>query len=181
MCSWDAKPFFKDYVGKRNVAKSVIQDAFSFELRARSPRRNFCFAFLLVYPLVSFVLGQLWNTLYAVSMSEMLWTVCSSAITVAAVVVFLFGLALTVRRLHDVGRSAAWLILLVLPVIGFFGMIFLGLMASAEGANRYGANPYGAALPDFVVSELDKLSQLKDKGFITEQEYEQKKKQLLGI
>ena len=42
------------------------------------------------------------------------------------------------------------------------------------------AAPAQAAEPDYV-AELEKLSQLKNQGILTEEEFQAKKKQLLGI
>lgn len=42
------------------------------------------------------------------------------------------------------------------------------------------AAPAPAAEPDYMV-ELDKLAQLKNQGVITEEEFQAKKKQILGI
>ena len=40
--------------------------------------------------------------------------------------------------------------------------------------------PAAAAEPDYA-AELEKLAQLKDQGILTEEEFEAKKKQILGI
>jgi uncharacterized membrane protein YhaH (DUF805 family) len=61
-----------------------------------------------------------------------------------ALAVFLPNLAVTVRRLHDVGRSGFWVLLVVIPVIG--GLILLGLMLldSQSESNKWGPPPYGS-------------------------------------
>ncbi len=51
------------------------------------------------------------------------------------------GLALTVRRLHDIGRSAQWLFLLAVPLIGPVTLLFFAVTEGQHRANRYGANP----------------------------------------
>lgn len=51
------------------------------------------------------------------------------------------GLAVSIRRLHDQDRSG-WLLLLVLiPVLGWFALLVLMLLDGTHGANRYGADP----------------------------------------
>ncbi len=45
------------------------------------------------------------------------------------------------RRLHDTGRSAWWLLLLVIPLIGALVLIFWFAMPGEEGENKYGARP----------------------------------------
>ena len=49
------------------------------------------------------------------------------------------SIALNVKRLHDQDRSAAWLFLLLLPVIGWIVLVILiGFVPGTEGWNRYG-------------------------------------------
>jgi len=55
--------------------------------------------------------------------------------------VFIPGLAVSVRRLHDVGKSG-WMILIVLiPLIGAIWLIVLTVKDSKPGENEYGPNP----------------------------------------
>lgn len=58
-----------------------------------------------------------------------------------AIVVFLPGLALSVRRLHDVGKSGWMLLLLIIPLIGVIWIFILSITDSDTGNNEYGPNP----------------------------------------
>jgi uncharacterized membrane protein YhaH (DUF805 family) len=50
--------------------------------------------------------------------------------------------ALLVRRWHDRGRSAAWLLVLLLPILGpLWTGLQLGLLRGTRGENRYGPDP----------------------------------------
>ena len=51
---------------------------------------------------------------------------------------------------------------------------------AAQQAAAAQAAPAGAAEPDYA-AELEKLAQLKAQGIITEEEFEAKKRQILGI
>ncbi|MFF3863130.1 DUF805 domain-containing protein [Streptomyces sp. NPDC002209] len=58
-----------------------------------------------------------------------------------ALAVFLPGLAVGIRRLHDTGKSGWWMFIALVPLVG--GIWLLVLMAS-EGQpqpNQYGPNP----------------------------------------
>lgn len=56
-------------------------------------------------------------------------------------VILIPGLAVTVRRLHDVGKSG-WMILInFIPIIGGIWLLVLLLTNSNQGENKYGANP----------------------------------------
>ena len=48
--------------------------------------------------------------------------------------------------------------------------------------NKYGINKKGVTVSDgnYSISELEKLSELKDKGIITQEEFDNKKRQILG-
>ena len=50
-------------------------------------------------------------------------------------------LAVSVRRLHDTGRSGWWLLINFLPVIGWIIFLVFVLQDSQKGANKYGPNP----------------------------------------
>ncbi|WP_115717360.1 DUF805 domain-containing protein [Gallaecimonas mangrovi] len=62
---------------------------------------------------------------------------------VYALVVLIPSLSLTVRRLHDTGRSGWWILIQMIPLAG--GIIFLVFMCSDShpGTNLYGPNPKG--------------------------------------
>ncbi|MHA2428105.1 MAG: DUF805 domain-containing protein [Candidatus Hermodarchaeia archaeon] len=50
-------------------------------------------------------------------------------------------LAVTVRRLHDIGRSGWWLLLGLVPLIGPIVLFIFMLTDSEPGENQYGLNP----------------------------------------
>lgn len=56
-------------------------------------------------------------------------------------------LALSAKRYHDLGRSAAWLLLLAIPLLGVAWVVFeLGFRRGTRGENRYGPDPLVLAL-----------------------------------
>ena len=52
------------------------------------------------------------------------------------------GVAVTVRRLHDTGRSGWWILIALVPVVGLVLLVFMCL-DSQPGSNHYGENPKG--------------------------------------
>lgn len=58
--------------------------------------------------------------------------------------VLLPGIALGVRRLHDIGKSGWWLLIALVPLIGFIVLIIFAVTDSQPGENQYGPNPKGA-------------------------------------
>lgn len=53
------------------------------------------------------------------------------------------GIAVTVRRLHDTGRSGWWILIGLVPFIGGLWMLVLTVLDSQPGDNEYGPNPKG--------------------------------------
>jgi uncharacterized membrane protein YhaH (DUF805 family) len=51
------------------------------------------------------------------------------------------GLALSIRRLHDTGKSARWILLLLIPLVGVIWLLILFCTKGQSEQNRYGANP----------------------------------------
>ncbi len=55
--------------------------------------------------------------------------------------VLLPTLAVTVRRLHDTGRTGWWILIGLIPVIGGIVLLIFMLLDSEPGENQYGPNP----------------------------------------
>jgi uncharacterized membrane protein YhaH (DUF805 family) len=60
---------------------------------------------------------------------------------VYALAVFIPGLAVAVRRLHDTDRSGWWLLIGLIPVIGWIILIIFLAEDGQPQENRYGSNP----------------------------------------
>ena len=58
-----------------------------------------------------------------------------------ALAVLIPGLAVGVRRLHDVGKSRWMILLALIPLIGAIWLIVLMVTDSNPGENQYGQNP----------------------------------------
>ena len=55
--------------------------------------------------------------------------------------VFIPNLAVSVRRLHDVGKSGWYLLISLIPLVGGIWLLVLLFTDSDEGTNEYGPNP----------------------------------------
>ena len=55
--------------------------------------------------------------------------------------VFIPGFAVTVRRLHDTGKSGWWLLIFLVPLVGVIVFLVFMVKDSQPGENRYGPNP----------------------------------------
>ncbi|WP_116367831.1 DUF805 domain-containing protein [Parahaliea mediterranea] len=59
--------------------------------------------------------------------------------------VFLPGLAVAIRRLHDTGRSGWWILIGLIPVVGWIVLLVFYCLDSQAGDNVHGPNPKGVA------------------------------------
>jgi uncharacterized membrane protein YhaH (DUF805 family) len=51
------------------------------------------------------------------------------------------SLAVSIRRLHDIGRSGFWLLIGLVPLAGGIVLLVFFLTGSQRGANRWGPDP----------------------------------------
>jgi uncharacterized membrane protein YhaH (DUF805 family) len=58
-----------------------------------------------------------------------------------AFVVFVPSIAVTIRRLHDIGKSGWWYCIAFVPFIGGLILLVLTLLDSEPDRNEYGPNP----------------------------------------
>jgi uncharacterized membrane protein YhaH (DUF805 family) len=64
---------------------------------------------------------------------------------VYGLLVLIQGIALSVRRLHDTNKSGWWLLLFLLPILGFIILIVFYVLPGTVGPNKYGDDPKAAA------------------------------------
>lgn len=55
------------------------------------------------------------------------------------------GIAVGVRRLHDIDRSGWWYLIALIPLIGALVLIYWFVQPGTQGSNEYGDNPLGDA------------------------------------
>ncbi|GEO83573.1 MULTISPECIES: DUF805 domain-containing protein [Alphaproteobacteria] len=61
--------------------------------------------------------------------------------TLAGLALLVPQLAVGVRRLHDIDRSGWWLLLALVPVIGWIVLLYFNIQPSQPGDNRFGPQP----------------------------------------
>lgn len=60
---------------------------------------------------------------------------------VYALAIFIPGLAVSVRRLHDVGKSGWFYLIILIPIVGGIWLLVLFCTEGVVGQNEYGTNP----------------------------------------
>lgn len=58
-----------------------------------------------------------------------------------ALAVVIPGFGVSVRRLHDTGRSGWWLLISLIPLIGVIVLVVFLVQDSTAGENQFGPNP----------------------------------------
>lgn len=96
--------------------------------------------FTLFNLVASFLLGLLDGLLFGYGAP-----VAQPFATLYSLAVLLPSLAVAARRLHDTGRSAWWLLLLLVPLIGVLVLLFFYVTSGERGANAYGPDPKGGS------------------------------------
>jgi len=61
--------------------------------------------------------------------------------TIYSLLVLIPGIAVGVRRLHDIGKSGWWILIVFVPIIGWIWLIILFATDGHPGSNEYGLNP----------------------------------------
>ncbi|KAA9133407.1 DUF805 domain-containing protein [Marinihelvus fidelis] len=63
--------------------------------------------------------------------------------TIYALAVLLPSIAVGVRRLHDTGKTGWWILIGLVPFVGWIVLIVFYCIDSEPGTNQYGPNPKG--------------------------------------
>ena len=68
--------------------------------------------------------------------------------SIVTLLLLLPSLAVGARRLHDIGRTGWWLLLALIPFVGWIPLLIMAALPGTGGPNRYGSAPHSAnALP----------------------------------
>lgn len=112
------------------------QNFVNFEGRAR---RKEYWSFFLFNNLISiFLFGFFWGLGTSIDFEAL-----SNLAHLWLLVAFVPNLAVLARRLHDIGRSAWWVLIVFLPLIGGLILLYWLICDSQPGANKWGENPKG--------------------------------------
>jgi uncharacterized membrane protein YhaH (DUF805 family) len=109
-------------------------------------RRSEYWYFFLVYILISLAI----NVLAAVVGD---WIAILGSLVGLALLIP--NLAVSVRRLHDTGRSGWWLLVGLIPLLGFILLLVWFASDSQPGANEYGPNPKTGEVADITSHLVD--------------------------
>lgn len=127
-------------MGFKEAVRSVLSQYATFSGRARRSEfwffLLFCIIAIITAGIVGAVIGAIvGGTESAMTFGVILYYLCALALILPT-------LAVTVRRLHDIGRSGWWILIGLVPFIGAIIMLIFNITDSKPD-NQYGPNPKG--------------------------------------
>lgn len=102
----------------------------TIDFKGRSRRSEF-WTFAIMNTVILFVLYYAGETMGVFDLIAKLYTL----------IIILPGISVGIRRLHDIGKSGWWLLLLFIILIGLPILIYFFVQDSHEHSNTYGENP----------------------------------------
>ncbi len=118
---------------------AVLKKYAVFSVRAR---RKEYWIFVLINILVVYILAMIDNLLGTLNTQAGVGVLSG----IYSLAVFLPCLGVSVRRLHDTNRTGWWVLISVIPFIGFLMLLFFMLQNSTPENNTYGTHPKNIAL-----------------------------------
>jgi len=113
----------------------------TFEGRASRKEYWMFVLFNLIFTFQAFVLDNALNQMFDLIIGPSGRGIISALYTLAVVIP---GLAVLVRRLHDVGQSGWWILIGVIPLVNLIGvwlLLYWLVKDSDPEQNQYGPNP----------------------------------------
>jgi len=126
----------------------VLRKYAVFDGRAR---RKEYWMFWLVNFVIEMILGMLDILLFSLGLLGAIY----------ALFIFIPALAVTVRRLHDTDRSGWWILISLVPLVGWIFLLIFMIQDSTPGINRFGLNPKeeNTEIPKSIPTEMKKCPQ----------------------
>jgi uncharacterized membrane protein YhaH (DUF805 family) len=112
----------------------VLSNYFEFNGRARRSEYWYFALFNVIFAIAAMVLDMVIGS----TIGELSYGVFYILYALAT---FIPGLAVAVRRLHDVGKSGGMIFIALIPIVGAIWLLVLMLTDSDPGDNEYGPNP----------------------------------------
>lgn len=120
----------------------VLKKYSVFSGRARRKEYWMFFLFNLIFAVLAMIIDNVLGTTFKMGYGEIPMTLPYGYVYVLYLLaVFIPGLAVSVRRLHDVGKSGWMILISLIPFIGVIWLLVLVCTDSQPGENKYGSNP----------------------------------------
>jgi len=114
----------------------VIKNYAVFSGRARRKEYWMFVLFNIIFAFVAVLLDNAFGTAMEDTSYGLIYSLYMLAVLIPS-------LAVSVRRLHDVGKSGWFILISLIPLIGTIWLLVLMVTDGQSGKNSYGANPKG--------------------------------------
>ena len=115
----------------------VVKEHYA-DFSGRARRKEF-WMFVLFNFIISVVISIIFTGLALATESPALAAIAY----VYSLAVLIPGIAVSVRRLHDIGKSGWFLLIALIPIVGPIWLLVLQCTDSVNGENKWGENPKG--------------------------------------
>lgn len=112
----------------------ALQNYANFSGRARRSEYWYFILFNIIFAIIAMIIDNIIGTALNGVGYGMIYILY-------AIAMFLPGLAVAVRRLHDVGKSGWMMLISLIPLVGVIWLLVLLFTDSQEGENKWGPNP----------------------------------------
>jgi uncharacterized membrane protein YhaH (DUF805 family) len=112
----------------------VLKNYAVFNGRARRKEYWMFVLFNIIFSIVAIILDNILGTAMEGVSYGLFYALYGLAVLIP-------GLAVSVRRLHDVGKSGWMILIALIPIIGAIWLLVLMVTDSNPGENKYGHNP----------------------------------------
>lgn len=111
------------------------------DFKTRSSRSEFWWGNLGAM-IVGLLIGLVFGLVFGILAVMLDWPLETLDLAILPVQIYLYiaGLSLAVRRLHDSDKTGWWL-LIALSLVGIFALLYWYCKKGDEGENRFGQNP----------------------------------------
>jgi uncharacterized membrane protein YhaH (DUF805 family) len=110
---------------------TVLKKYAVFNGRARRKEYWYFILFSIIVSVILSILDAILLSMGAPGVTSVLYSLA----------VILPSLGVMIRRLHDTGRSGWWVLINIIPIIGFIIFLVFAVQDSQPEANQYGENP----------------------------------------
>ena len=167
----------------------------AFDFTGKTKRKDFWLTLLKGFLLSFFIIGIL-VFFYVINAIENPTDPIATATSLSrnisylswflAIINLIPSLSIQVRRLNDIGKEPAWVLLSFVPFISFLLIFWYAKPSFSKGTNLLNEkiNISGGSILsdlDFIEERLSKLKSMVKKGVISDEEYEELRKKTLGL
>ncbi len=111
--------------------KSGFQNYVTFSGRACRSEYWFWVLFVLIVSVVATILDGILAAVIGIGFLSLIWSLA----------VLLPGIAVAVRRMHDLDKSGWWVLIGLIPIVGWIIFIIWACTKGTDGSNRFGSDP----------------------------------------